>query len=49
MNTIVALIFALLGAPVRKIDVLSFVYVDVVYVAIWAVIRRIIKHEREKD
>lgn len=45
MNTIVAIIAYLIG-DLRPIDVLLFVYVDVVYVAIWRAIKWLMKQDK---
>lgn len=47
MNTITALIFKFIGVELRPMDILLFAYVDAVYVAIWAVIRRVMKGEKK--
>ena len=48
MNTIIALIFYHIGDGLRPMDILAFAYIDAVYVAIWAVIRWIIRQDRNK-
>lgn len=46
MSTILTLIYYFTSDGLRPIDILLFVYVDAVYVTIWAVIRWLIRRDR---